>query len=138
MVSVFYKGYFVPVDAVTTDCPPIGSTVQPPASEAPEQPPASSAASWGDAPAKIAAKPKPHKNSEVEVFDSSGKTTTPKPKLEALDGEKPQSNINIEIHNVFSFGSTNNTLPSQPQNQQTDSKISTPIETNSSPHIIYA
>lgn len=78
--------------------------------------PASSAQSWGDAPAKIAIKPKPQKNTDVEVF------TTPKPKLETLDGEKQQSNISIEIHNVFSFATPNNTTLAQPQNGQPDNK----------------
>lgn len=100
--------------------------------------PASSAQSWGDAPAKIAAKSKPQKNTDVEVFNPSGKRTTSKPKLETLDGEKPQSNINIEIHNVFSFASPNNTSSDQPQNGQPNNKISIPSDLGSTPHIIYA
>lgn len=111
------------------------------AATAPTPPPATSAQSWGDAPAKIAVKPKPH-HSDVEIFDGNGKLTTAKPKLETLDGEKQQQpNVNIEIHNVFSFGTANNSLlqPEQPQqsplNGQTDNKISLP---NDNPRIIYA
>lgn len=111
--SVFYKGYFVPVDSLSTDCPP---TTKPTAAT----PAPTAAQSWAEAPAKIASKVKPLKNTDVEVFNSGGKTTTTAPKQENSDGDKQQPNINIEIHNVFSFG-TNGSLPSR--NDDTDSKI---------------
>lgn len=126
-----YKGYFVPVEA--TECPPLPTVTVAP-TMAP--PPASSAAqSWGDAPARIANKPKPSRkgqqNTDVEVFDSDSTSTTPDPL------NKP--NINIEIHNVFSFGTGNNaTFP--PRNGETDSKISgsKTDQNHSNPPIIYA
>lgn len=144
--QVWYKGFFVPIDTTaSSDCPTECPPLQPITTVAtvPTPPPAAtSAQSWGDAPAKIAIHPKPH-HSDVETFDASGKLTTAKPKLEALDGEKQQqSNVNIEIHNVFSFGAANNSLlpqelqPQQsPLNGQTDNKISLP---NDGPRIIYA
>lgn len=146
--QVWYKGFFIPIDATaSTDCPTECPPLQPITTVAttPTKPPAAtSAQSWGDAPAKIAIHPKPQ-HSDVETFDASGKLTTAKPKLEALDGEKQQqSNVNIEIHNVFSFGTANNSLlPSElqpqpqqsPLNGQTDNKISLP---NDEPRIIYA
>lgn len=150
--KVWYKGYFVPIDAVSTECPTECPPIQPPTTTvivtAPTPPPPqpTTSQSWGDAPAKIAFQPSKighHQNSDVEVFDSSGKRTTTKPKLEALDGEKQQqSNVNIEIHNVFSFASPNNSLSQQmpavlvsPLNGQTDNKIGLP---NDNPRIIYA
>lgn len=81
--------------------------------------PASSAQSWGDVPAKIAFKAKPSKTgqetTDIEVFDSNDGTTT----------SAPKQNINIEIHNVFSFG-TNTSIPSRNENR--DSKISPQTE----------
>lgn len=151
--KVWYKGYFVPVDGVSTDCPTECPPVQPATTTiivTVPAPPPTSAQSWGDAPAKLAVKPLKtahHQNSDVEIFDANGKLTTSKPKFEALDGEKQQqSNVNIEIHNVFSFGTANNSLAqqqplsSQPQqqspiNRQTDNKISLP---NDNSRIIYA
>lgn len=128
---VLYKGYFVPVDV--TDCPPL--TVAP--TKAPSVAP--SAQSWGDAPARIAANSKPAKpiqqNTDVEVFDSGRKTTMPI----STTTEKSSPNINIEIHNVFSFGTTNNSsLPSR--NEETDSKISVSQhdKNHSNPPVIYA
>lgn len=147
--KVWYKGYFLPIDASTdcpTECPPLQPVTTVATAPTPS-PAATSAQSWGDAPAKIAFKPKPHKqNSDVEIFDGNGKFTTAKPKLETLDGEKQQqSNVNIEIHNVFSFGTANNSLSNplssspfqqqSPLSGQTDNKISLP---NDDPRIIYA
>lgn len=145
--QVWYKGFFVPIDGgVSTDCPtecpPIQTSTKAPA---PPVPPATTAQSWGDAPAKFAVQLTPpkighHQNSDVEIFDGSDKITTAKPKLESLDGEKQQqSNVNIEIHNVFSFGTGNNSLlPQQQQHSplsgQTDDKINLP----NNPQIIYA
>lgn len=133
-MAVLYNGYFVPIDAVTTDCPPL-TTIVATATQAPPPPMTSAAAqSWGDAPAKIAVKPAVHKITDIEVF-SSLSTTTPKPKLESLDDDKQQSNINIEIHNVFSFGTANNSFP--PQFNKTDSKIYIPTDKNSESPVIF-
>lgn len=133
IILVVYKGYFVPVDS--TDCPP-GTTITTTAKPH-TAPPASSAQSWGDAPAKVA-----HKKTDVEVFE---KSSTTKPKYETLDTDK-QPAINIEIHNVFSFGASNSSAttqtPSDPNvhnnGDRTDSKISIPSENSPHPHIIYA
>lgn len=111
--AVVYKGYFVPVDA--TDCPPIvtSSTAATTAKPA--------AQSWGDAPARIASPKKPvQQNTDVEVFDSGSKSTTPS--IKASSEKTP--NINIEIHNVFSFGTGNSSTP--PRNEESDGKISRP------------
>lgn len=108
--AVVYKGYFVPVDA--TDCPPIvtsstaATTAQP------------AAQSWAETPARIASPKKPvQQNTDVEVFDS-GKSTTPSTKVTS----EKTPNINIEIHNVFSFGNGNSSTP--PQTEESDGKIS--------------
>lgn len=118
-----------------TVCPPLTSPATTPA------PAASGAQSWGDAPARIAAKPMPSKsvqqNTDVEVFDSGSKTTTVS-SIKSESSEKPSPNINIEIHNVFSFGTTNNSTPSR--NEDIDSKFSQSQsqQNHSSPPIIYA
>lgn len=114
--AVLYKGYLYPV--VGTECPPLTtkSTTTTEAAAAAQQ-------SWADAPARIA-KPKPAKpmhNTDVEVFDS-GRTTTPSTKPES---EKPS--INIEIHNVFSFGTSNNTRTEEDSKISVSQKDQTPI-----------
>lgn len=129
-IKVVYKGYFVPVEA--TECPPL-STVTAAPTPAPSG--TSAAQSWGDAPARIA-KPsrKAQQNTDVEVFDSDMKTSTTTP-----DPLKKQPNINIEIHNVFSFGTANNTsFPTR--TGENDSKIigSKTDQNHSNPPIIYA
>lgn len=122
-MAVLYNGYFVPIDAVTpTDCPPLTTMAVTPTEAASGS---SAAQSWGDAPAKFGAKPTVHKITEIEVFSPSETTTTPKPKFESLDDDKQQSNINIEIHNVFSFGTANDSFPPT-QINKTDSKIYIP------------
>lgn len=92
---------------------------------------------WVDAPARIAKpKSKPsktaQKNPDVEVFETGdkGEKTTTKPTIE-------QPNINIEIHNVFSFGANN----SLPHNEETDAKVrigTSSEKPKSDPQIIFS
>lgn len=109
---VYYKGYFVP-DTSAADCPT--TTKAAPTATTPKS---VAAQSW-DAPARIqstdnnAASPvtaivKPQRNTnDVEVFGSTLKPTkAPQSSVEDL-GEKQPPNINIEIHNIFSFGAEN-------------------------------
>lgn len=105
-----FKGYFVPVEA--TDCPPIVTTTAAAATAKP------AAQTWGDSPARIASPKKPvQQNTDIEVFDS-GKSTTPSTKASS----EKAPNINIEIHNVFSFGTGNSSTPAR--SEESDSKIS--------------
>ncbi|XP_031618667.1 uncharacterized protein LOC116337868 [Contarinia nasturtii] len=123
----------VPVDP--TDCPPLPSTESTPTTTNPAPPPASNAPqTWGNMPARIASKPSKtaQQNTDVEVFDSGKKPSPTKP------DETP--NINIEIHNVFSFGTTgNNTTNAQPpRTEQTDNKISISKNEQNNPPVIFA
>lgn len=96
-------------DAPTVDCP---TTTKAGGGEIVTTP--KPAQSW-DTPARIqsnknnAANPaKAHKDpNEVEVFGSTpSPTKSPQNAVEDL-GEKQPPNINIEIHNIFSFGTEN-------------------------------
>lgn len=135
--TVVFKGYFLPVE--TTDCPPLPTTTPPkPATMAPA-PPVTSAQSWVDAPARIASKPSntAQHNTDIELFESGKKSTPPK----LIDDEKNPPNINIEIHNVFSFGMTNNSLPSLLPLKTTDTdnniSVSKHKQNESSSPIVY-
>lgn len=107
--TVVYKGYFVPVDA--TDCPPITSSTAATTGKPAAQ-------SWGDTPARIASSKPVQQNTDIEVFDSGGKSTTPSTKASS----EKAPNINIEIHNVFSFGTGNSSTP--PRSEESDGRIS--------------
>lgn len=133
-----YKGYFVPIDA--SDCPPlttVATTAAAPAAEI-------NAAQWADPPARVASKLKPSRNgvkqnTDIEVFNSEkGSTTTA---ATTMPDKDKQPNINIEIHNVFSFGGANSSSFS-PKNEETDNKFTVTqnehTNSNSNPPIIYA
>lgn len=94
------------------------NTVAPAGGGATTASPAAAAAQW-NAPARIQsnknsvkASAQPQKNPiDIEVFSAGGgaETITKPPTqntVENLD-EKPPQNINIEIHNVFTFGAEN-------------------------------
>lgn len=123
-LPVYYKGYFVPLpDAPAVDCPTTPKAGGGDAGGAGTTPKPTAAQSW-DAPARIqlnknkATNPvragmQPQKNpNEVEVFGAApSPTQSPQSSVEDL-GEKQPPNINIEIHNIFSFGTENaNNLP---------------------------
>lgn len=117
LFTVYYKGYFVPLpDDPAVDCATTTKAAGGGGAATTAKPAA--AQSW-DTPARIqssnAVSPvntgvQPQKTpSEVEVFVSTpapALTKAPQNSVEDL-GEKPAPNINIEIHNIFSFGAEN-------------------------------
>lgn len=112
LFPVYYKGYFVP-DTSGVDCPTTtkaagGSTTAKPAGAQSWDTPARIQSTNNNAPNSVTTIVQQQKNpNDVEVFESTLKPTkAPQSAVEDL-GEKQPPNINIEIHNIFSFGAEN-------------------------------
>lgn len=125
--TVIYKGIFLPIPDSwqTTECPP---TVTVDTQQTMMQ--------WNAFPGRISAKPSKkatsQKNTDYDIFDptvtprtTTTTTASQSNRLEKLDPDKQQSNINIEIHNVFSFNgeSMNSSNPLKPNKNDSVNRV---------------